>query len=232
MLFINTEADGCGDTVGRTLLQCLAHMIKAQTVVEIGVQRGQTTLRLCEATQGFGKVFGFDIWSRHGEYDQFPQIGSKEEVEALLLTAGYSNFELTKVDSKHPGFPALLAEKCPNIDFAFIDGCHSYNGVLNDFKAVYPLLSNKGIIAFHDTFTIDGSRAFALGLRNKFYDGTFDVWDLPFTTPQGGVTFLVKRYTHSTGTGISELCGSPLGPEEIYQAEQEFLTNQKVGANV
>lgn len=227
MRFISTPEDGCGDTAGRTMLQCLTYMLKAKVVVEIGVQRGQTTLRLCEATKECGRVFGFDIWSRHGENNQFPQVGSKEEVEALLLSNGYTNFELTLVDSKHPEFPTLLATKCPVIDLAFIDGCHSYNGVLSDFRSVYPLLSERGIIAFHDTFTIDGSREFALELRTKFNDGTFDVWDFPFTTPKGGVTFLVKRFTHTTRAGISEMCGSPSTPEAIYTAELEYLAEQK-----
>ncbi len=35
-------------------------------------------------------------------------------------------------------------------DFIFIDGDHSYEGVLNDYQAAVRLIARPGIIAFHD----------------------------------------------------------------------------------
>jgi len=40
--------------------------------------------------------------------------------------------------------------KGKKIDFLFIDGDHSYNGVKMDFEMYSPLVQNNGIIAFHD----------------------------------------------------------------------------------
>jgi len=37
------------------------------------------------------------------------------------------------------------------VDFVFIDGYHSFSQVINDFNAAEKLMTNGGIIAFHDT---------------------------------------------------------------------------------
>jgi predicted O-methyltransferase YrrM len=36
------------------------------------------------------------------------------------------------------------------IDFLFIDGDHTYEGVKQDFEMYRPLVKNNGLIAFHD----------------------------------------------------------------------------------
>jgi len=36
------------------------------------------------------------------------------------------------------------------LDFLFIDGDHSYEGVKKDFEMYSPLVKKEGIIAFHD----------------------------------------------------------------------------------
>lgn len=47
---------------------------------------------------------------------------------------------------------------CPQYDFIFIDGDHSYEGVKKDFNLYKRLLSPRGFIAFHD---IDPNHVFA-----------------------------------------------------------------------
>ena len=37
-----------------------------------------------------------------------------------------------------------------SLDFVFIDGDHSYEGVLKDCRTYYPLLKNGGIFCGHD----------------------------------------------------------------------------------
>ena len=39
------------------------------------------------------------------------------------------------------------------LDFLFIDGDHSYEGVKKDFEMYYPLVSDGGLVAFHDIYT-------------------------------------------------------------------------------
>ena len=55
---------------------------------------------------------------------------SSQEQETLCLIKKYLNGE--------------------KIDFLFIDGDHTYQGVKKDFEMYSPLVSENGIIAFHD----------------------------------------------------------------------------------
>lgn len=51
-----------------------------------------------------------------------------------------------------------LARNLPlEIDFLFIDGDHSYNGVKTDFLTYSPLVSKPGLIGFHDIAPHDPS---------------------------------------------------------------------------
>ena len=43
-----------------------------------------------------------------------------------------------------------VKEICPQFDFIFIDGDHTYQGVKNDFNLYKKLLSPRGVMVFHD----------------------------------------------------------------------------------
>ena len=210
-----------------------------KTCIEIGVAHGQTTGHMCRAAQNIGgHVYGFDIWDSHGSAkNNFEQKSSMELVDRQLKPRWPGIFTLNKIDSLNPEFPTFLKETLQNkpIDFAFIDGDHSYAGIKNDFKAVYPLLSPSGVIAFHDTAWIDGCREFVLDLRAKFHDGTFDIVDFHFggdpeQWPGGrsgcGISLLVKRSFALKKVPIQNVCGSLSTEQEIETREQEWLLKQ------
>jgi len=198
-----------------------------KTIVEIGVACGVTTSWLCQAAiETRGTVFGFDIWDMFGEKNENPPFGSKEFVDGVLKLMGYRNFELTKISTLDPKFPSILKEKCPKIDFAFLDAWHSYKAVSNEFRVVYPLMAPDGIIAFHDTGRIDGCREFMLDLRTKFNDGTFDIVDLLAGNDPSGVSLLVKRSWYSQSLPILEVSGSNSTPETIIKLEQEWYRQE------
>lgn len=216
--------------------EALIHFAEARTCVEVGVAHGGGTVRLCKAAAANGgHVYGFDIWKRHGLRKQFKQIGSREQVEEKLRKIGISNFTLVQIDTinEKERFKRELDKLCPNgIDFAFIDGCHSYAGVKNDFSVVYPRLTSRGIVAFHDTLMIDGCREFMLDLRTKFCDGTFDVVDFPFgchTEDHIGISLLVKRSFPILDIPITETCGSISTEREIEQREVKWLELETKG---
>lgn len=179
-------------------LKALVKLGRYQTIVEIGVQFGSTTLRLCEAAKFTnGKVYGYDIFEQIGNYPDNPLI-KKDVVEQRLLDAGISPdlFEITKINTRTEEFDAILKQHIPGtIDFAFVDGDHSYDGVMSDFNKVYPLMSNDGTIVLHDSFNHVGVRQFVLDLQTKFNDGTYDIINLPFGYRhfRCGVTLLTKR---------------------------------------
>lgn len=202
---------------------------KYKTIVEIGVAFADATQYLCSAAQKTdGFVYGYDIWDTHGIYNQFGTFSSKEECENKLRSLGYENFELNKINTKTIEFKNLINTKHKNLDFVFIDGCHSYEGIKNDFFAVFEKLSVGGMICFHDTLRIDGCREFMIDLRTIYNDGTFDIIDFP----QGnldrrcGVSILVKRSYPIIDIPIDEICGSPSNPEDIYIKEKDWFYKQ------
>lgn len=214
-------------------LESLIYLNQSKVVVEIGVAEAKTTDYLCRgAAKVNGRVYGYDIWDTHGEQNQFEHWSSKEKCEEYLVSKGHTNFELTKVNSRTPEFHELIKTKHPVIDLAFIDGCHSYNGIKNDFEAVYPQLSETGIIVFHDTMSIDGCREFIIELRTKLWDGTFDVVTFPFGSMvygngvvrdrRTGVSMLVKRGFATIPQAIDEQCNLDEHFNDIYVAEEEW----------
>ncbi len=202
----------------------------AKTIVEIGVNKGDTTLALCEAAkEAGGHVYGFDMWDVHGLYNQFKKSGGYEETIGRLKKAGLDNFTLLQKNTFDDDFPLYLKEKVGGrIDLAFIDGDHSYKGCLNDFKAVYPLLSETGVVIFHDTQRIDGCREFMLDLRTKYFDGTYDVFDLfgGYKARNMGISFLVKRQFPVLKIPINQLCGSPSSALEIEKNELNWYKSE------
>ncbi len=216
----------------RPFLQSLITLNRPKIIVEIGVAEAKTTDYLCRgASQVGGTVYGYDLWDTHGVSNQFQHWSSKEKCEEYLRNKGHTNFELTKVNSKTPEFKGLIKSKHPVIDLAFIDGCHSYDGIANDFHCIYPQLSGTGIVVFHDTLRIDGCREFMIDLRTKFWDGTFDVVDFPFGYCGGrdrrtGVSMLVKRSFATQNLDIDEQCNLENRFESIYQKEKDWYRHE------
>ena len=218
-------------------LEALIYLNQAKVVVEVGVAEAKTTAFLCRgAARVGGTVYGYDIWDTHGLQNQFEHWSSKEKCEEYLRKEGHSNFLLTKIDSKTPEFHELIKTSHPRIDLAFIDGCHSYDGIKNDFEAIYPQLSETGIIVFHDTMSIDGCREFMIELRTSAWDGTFDLVTFPYGSMvygngavvdrRTGVSMLVKRGFATIPQAIDEQCNLDEHFNDIYVAEEEWYDKE------
>jgi len=217
----------------RPLLESLVYLNQSKVIVEIGVAEAITTGWLCQgAKPRGGRVYGYDLWDTHGLKNQFQHWSSKEKCEEYLTSKGHTNFELTKINSRTPEFAELIKTKHPVIDLAFIDGCHSYDGIKNDFDAIYPQLSATGVIVFHDTISIDGCREFMIDLRTKYNDGTFDLVTFPYGSMaysdgnvrdiRTGISVLVKRSFATIVHPIKEQCNLDEHFDDIYVREKEW----------
>jgi len=217
----------------RPLLESLVYLNQAKVIVEVGVAEAKSTDWLCRGAKlRGGKVYGYDLWDTHGLKNQFQHWSSKEKCEEYLTSKGHTNFELTKINSRTPEFAELIKTKHPIIDLAFIDGCHSYDGIKNDFDAIYPQLGETGVIVFHDTMRIDGCREFMIDLRTKYNDGTFDLVTFPYGSMaysdgsvydiRTGISVLVKRSFATLVRPISEQCNLDEHFNDIYVKEEEW----------
>jgi len=215
------------------LLESLVYLNQAQVIVEVGVAEAKSTDWLCRGAKlRGGKVYGYDLWDTHGLNNQFKHWSSKEKCETYLQSKGHTNFELTKINSRTPEFAELIKTKHPSIDLAYIDGCHSYDGIKNDFDIIYPLLSECGVIVFHDTLKIDGCREFMIDLRTKFFDGTYDLITFPWgsmfysdgnvVNRRTGISVLTKRSFATLDLPIDEQCNLDEHFNDIYVKEEEW----------
>jgi hypothetical protein len=215
------------------LLESLVYLNQAKVVVEIGVAEAKSTDWLCRGAKlRGGFVYGYDLWDTHGLNNQFEHWSSKEKCETYLQSKGHTNFELTKINSRTPEFAELIKTKHPSIDLAYIDGCHSYDGIKNDFDIIYPLLSECGVIVFHDTLKIDGCREFMIDLRTKFFDGTYDLITFPWgsmfysdgnvVNRRTGISVLTKRSFATLDLPIDEQCNLDEHFNDIYVKEEEW----------
>jgi predicted O-methyltransferase YrrM len=216
------------------MFKSLIRFNEAKVILEIGVAQATTTKYFCEAAnETNGTVYGYDLWDTHGLQNQFQKLSTKEDCESYLNKFGFTNYELTKINSKTQEFRDIINSKHnKNIDFAFIDGCHAYEGIKNDFDVVYPNLSKFGVIAFHDTLRIDGCREFIIDLRTKYFDGTYDIVDFPYGygSRRVGITLLVKRSFPVLDIPIDEICGSISTADVIYQKEKEWYSQELINA--
>ena len=211
-----------------------------KNVVEIGVDSGQSAVKMCLAVNiTNGKYYGYDCFEPYRAYQTYGNERSEEYVNHLLKRHVDENrYKLTKINSHSLEFVDVLKnDTSSNIDFVFIDGDHSYDGITKDFLNVYPLLSEKGSIAFHDTYSHTGPRKFVIDLYTKYNDGTYDIINLPwYDGPENnrwdqGLTILVKRFYPLNKTGLINNChegstNSGLTYEMVYNEELDWYKKQ------
>lgn len=212
-----------------------------KTVIEIGVDHGYSALKMCQGvTITNGKYYGYDCFEPYRAYNPTGDEILEEYVINLFKSNNIDDnrYKLTKINSHSPEFIDVLKNDTScNIDFAFIDGDHSYDGITRDFLNVYPLLSEKGSIAFHDTYSHLGPRQFVTDLYTKYNDGTYDIINLPWYSGDGnnkynlGLTILVKRFYPLNKTGIinsfhENETNSNLTEENVYNEELEWYKKQ------
>jgi predicted O-methyltransferase YrrM len=100
-------------------------------------------------------VYCHDIWAENAEYKNYESINVIPDKEEQYLYTFYKNVldnNLERViipmrgDSKY----TLKIHKDESIDFAFLDGDHSREGVLADISVIWPKIKPGGRVAFHD----------------------------------------------------------------------------------
>jgi len=115
-------------------------------ILEIGSFCGKTTALLAQ----FGQVLAIDLW---GNVDN--GLGSYESIGQQHFHTFIQNMiRLRLVERVHPVVSTssfLDSVSRPlNFDFAFIDGCHSYDGIKLDLDRAEPHLSDNALLVCHD----------------------------------------------------------------------------------
>lgn len=120
---------------------------KPRVVVEIGTRMGGTLFLFTKMATPNAKIISIDYPDGYGGYyrpsriEFYKSFATNEQ--SMSLIKGDSHAAETKRQLEQ----ALQGEL---IDFLFIDGDHSYEGVKMDFEMYGDLVRKGGIIAFHD----------------------------------------------------------------------------------
>lgn len=132
-------------------IRWLWELVRAEaprSVLEIGLDRGGTLFLWTRAAAPDAHLISMDTRpsGRLGQCSPFALTRRRfarpsQRVDLLLGTDSHLRSSRTRVEEMLDGAP---------IDFLFIDGDHSFEGVAEDFRLYSPLVRPGGVIAFHD----------------------------------------------------------------------------------
>ena len=138
-------------------LTAIAGLVRAhqpRTLLEIGTFDGNTTLQMAHNSPADARVITLDLPADHDAAGELEVDDHKYVQDEKKLARKYQNTPVaSKVtqclgDSATFDFGSVIEPG--TLDFAFIDGSHSYDYVRNDTEKVLELLAPKGIVLWHD----------------------------------------------------------------------------------
>jgi len=115
--------------------------VKPKVILEIGTAGGGTLFLFSNVAHEEAILISVDLYQTIEKKILFRYI--KKEKQKIFLIQGDSH----KIEILRKIEGILKSKK---VDFLFIDGDHSYDGVKKDFEMYSPLVRKGGIIAFHD----------------------------------------------------------------------------------
>jgi predicted O-methyltransferase YrrM len=117
--------------------------VKPRTSLEIGLAYGVSALFICEALSRLPHP------ARHIVMDPFQSTQWRGIGRLNVAAAGYEHLVEFHEDRSEFVLPQLLAAGT-SIEFAFIDGWHTFDQVLLEFYYVNRMLAVGGVVAFDD----------------------------------------------------------------------------------
>ena len=122
---------------------------QCKNYLEIGTHYGHSFSNMLQSKYKT-KFLGIDIFKRWGD----GKINNMEQLandNAKKFNVNNYEYKLIKANSHSENTINVVKKYFPNgIDLLFIDGDHSYKGVINDFKNYFPLVNKGGYIIFDD----------------------------------------------------------------------------------
>lgn len=114
-------------------------------IVEIGTFRGGTLWAWCKVAAVDALIVSVDLPG--GPFGG----GGYEPTELRAFAHERQTLTLVQADS-HAADTLGVVERAVAgpVDFLFVDGDHTYDGVSSDYSMYSPLVANDGLIAFHD----------------------------------------------------------------------------------
>ncbi len=126
----------------REFAQWLVRKLQPKITVELGVDHGYSLFTLAENNPGL--VIGIDLF----EGDEHTGSRSGDQAAAVAQFAADNNYQNVRLIKN--SFDAVAEQWDADIDILHIDGLHTQDAVLNDFKRWSPFVSAHGVVLMHD----------------------------------------------------------------------------------
>lgn len=160
-------------------------MRSPRNVLEIGVRFGGTAALWHEIATGI--VVGVDWAGEHG-------LGREGTLSlAQSMKAKYPRYRFVCGDShqQHTLDQVSVALRGEQVDFLFIDGDHSYQGVKHDWVMYSGLVRHGGCVAFHDITDSEFMRRVGHGVPKFWKELTGDKHEFCLNGDWGGIGVVV-----------------------------------------
>jgi predicted O-methyltransferase YrrM len=131
-------------------LACLAkHASGRRIALEIGSFQGVSASVIARSLALGGRLYCVDPWE---------PIGTNENAVFTIAKRHFRRSGVMDRITIVQGFSHEVAERVPaSLDFAFIDGDHSYDGLATDWSITSPRIPSGGIVCLHDTSVPESS---------------------------------------------------------------------------
>lgn len=168
------------------VLYAIARAFNVKTVVEIGTHRGASAIALTQAILDNGYTPEVHTIDNYLMYTDHRFEGIKDEARCNLLEAGLLD-HIIIYDGDSKDILPLIFEELVRVDACFIDGDHSDEGVMRDYRLCEP---HTDLIIFHDT--CNGNKSYFDAVR----DDGFTILTFP--------TKYVEGDGHEVGISIAK----------------------------
>jgi cephalosporin hydroxylase len=118
-------------------------------ILEIGTQNGGTALLWAKLAESRG---GHVVSIDHAP--ETPKVYENHVLKDMIIQIGGDSHNQETIDKVHE----VISSNGRKVDFLFIDGDHTYQGVKADFAAYSGLVKEGGWIAFHDILDTEWHR--------------------------------------------------------------------------
>lgn len=129
----------------------LINCIDIQSLVEIGVFRGEFSKKIMRGCEGVKKYYMIDPWKNLANWDKPANIDDSTFNEYLDETMKATEFASKKRVVLRGKTTEVIDEVADNsLDFSYIDGDHTLRGITIDLIKTYPKVRNGGFIGGDD----------------------------------------------------------------------------------
>ena len=148
---------------------------KYKVLVELGTWKGHSIMylakKLKEQNYEF-ELYGVDLFDNSqihtNEGNEYLQPQMKHIWELYNENLVRADVRDVVKDIKKNSWEAANEFKDESVDFIFIDGDHSYEGVKNDYEKYKQFLASDGHIGFHDIISSDQNRINNINVYNCY----------------------------------------------------------------